>query len=144
MGSALRTSGLIGRLVVIRDVRLGVVVDALFDTSITRLVGFDVGCGDGANNRFLPLPACDVRDDRLEVQSTLVLLDRELGFYRAGGLSFAQLRDQEVSRDGERIGPLADVLVDPEGSVVSVVADGVDLPAGPRLAVGDQVLRPAV
>jgi uncharacterized protein YrrD len=143
MEPALRTSGLIGRLVVIRDVRLGVVVDALFDTSISRLVGFDVGCGDGAN-RFLPLPACDAHDDRLEVQSTLVLLDRELGFYRAGGRSFAQLRDQEVSRDGERVGPLADVVVDSEGNVVSVIADGVDLPAGPGLALGDQVLRPAV
>jgi hypothetical protein len=143
METVLRTSALVGRLVVIGDARLGVVVDALFDTSLTRLVGFDVGCGDGAN-RFLPLPACDVRDDGLEVESALVLLDRELGFYRAGGSSFAELRDQEVSRDGDAIGPLADLLVDREGNVASVVAGGVDLQAGPGLAVGDQVLRPAV
>jgi hypothetical protein len=128
---------------VIGDVRLGVVADALFDTSVTRLVGFDVACGDGAN-RFLPLPACDVRAERLEVESTLVLLDRELDFYRAGGRAFAELRDEEVSRAGERIGPLADLLVDREGNVTSVIADGVDLPAGAGLAVGDQVLRPAV
>jgi hypothetical protein len=53
-----------------------------------------------------------------------------------------------VTQAGERIGPLEDLLVDPEGGirgvVVSMPSGLVDLEPGPRLAVGNHVLCPAV
>ena len=111
------------------------------------LIGFDVRCGDGAH-RFLPFPACEVCDERIAVDSALVLLDRGLGFYAAGGSAFSDLQGQEVSLDGEQIGPLADLLVDAEGSVERIVVsvpDGpIELEPGPELRVGNIVLRPAV
>ncbi len=147
MGSLHRTGVLVRRPVAIGDVRLGVAVDALFDRGLARLVGFDVGCSGGAH-RFLPFPACEVEEDRLAVTSALVLLDRELGFYRAEGRAFSDLLGEEVSLAGERIGSLRDLLVDREGSVGRIVASvpsgEVELEPGPALAVGNHVLRPAV
>ena len=113
----LRTGSLVGRPVVIRDVRLGVAVDALFDRALGRLVGLDVRCDDEAH-RFLPYPACEVLEDRLAVESALVLLDRELDFYRVGGSTLSDLRGQAVLVAGDELGTLADLLVDPEGEVV--------------------------
>ncbi len=135
-----RTGELVGRPVALGDERLGVAVDVLFDNPPTRLVGFDVGCGDGAH-RFLPFPACELRGERIAVSSALVILDRELDFYRAGGSAFSDLEGQEVSLGGDRIGPLADLLVDREGIVGRVVVsapDGpVELEPEPSLAVGE-------
>ena len=147
MGSPYRTGVLVRRPVVVGAVRLGVTVDGLFDRPLTRLIGFDVRCGDGTH-RFLPFPACEVCDERIAVGSALVLLDRGLGFYTVGGSVFSDLQGQEVSLDGEQIGPLADLLVDAEGSVerivVSVPDGSLELEPGPELRVGNNVLRPAV
>lgn len=147
MGALHRIGGLVGEPVAIGDVRLGVAVDALFDRQLTRLVGFDISCGDGAH-RFLPFPACELRGGRIAVESALVFLDRELDFYRAEGSAFSDLEGQEVSLGGDRIGLLADLLVDPEGKVGRVVVsapDGrVELEPEARLVVGSHVLRPAV
>ena len=147
MGSPYRTGVLVRRPVVVGAVRLGVTVDGLFDRPLTRLIGFDVRCGDGTH-RFLPFPACEVCDERIAVGSALVLLDRGLGFYTVGGSVFSDLQGQEVSLDGEQIGPLADLLVNAEGSVERIVVsvpDGpLELEPGPELRVGNNVLRPAV
>lgn len=147
MASLHRIGVLVRMPVVNGDVRLGVAVDALFDVRLSRLVGFDVRCRDGAN-RFLPFPACEVREDRLAVESALVLLHRELEFYRAGGRAFSELVGEEVTLAGGRIGPLEDLLVDREGSLASVAVSAssgpVQLEPGPVLAVGNHVLRPAV
>ena len=91
-----RTGVLVRRPVAVGDVRIGVAVEALFDRGLARLVGLDVGCREGAR-RFLPFPACEVEEDRLAVASALVLLDRELGFYRVGSRAFSDLLGEEVS-----------------------------------------------
>jgi hypothetical protein len=141
------TVALVGRAVVLGDIRLGVCVDALLDHWLQRLVGLDVTSGDTAH-RFLPFPACEVRADVLAVESSLVLLDRELDFYRIGGRAFSELRGLPVRVSGVEIGPLADLLVDDEGDVRTILAS---TPSGERelkpregLVLGNHLLRPAV
>jgi hypothetical protein len=142
----LRTSGLVRRPVVYRDIRLGVAADALFDRALRRLVGLEVRCGD-ERDRFLPFPACEVRDERIVVESALVLLDANVEFYRLDGSTFAALRDTPVLAAGRAVGTLLDLLVRHDGEVARVV---VATPAGPRelepyeVTIGDQGLRPAV
>ena len=122
-------------------------MDALFDRTLERLLGLDVRSSDGVH-RFLPFPACDVLGDRLAVESPLVLLDRELSFYRAGGNSFEDLRGQRVESEAREVGVLADVLVDQDGGVRRIVVSApsgiVELEPGPGLLVGNHLLRPAV
>jgi hypothetical protein len=147
MGSLHRTGALLRRPVAVGALRIGAAVDALFDRQLTRLIGFDVRCSDGAH-RFLPYPACEVCDDRIAVESALVLLDRQRGYYAVAGSAFSDLRGQEVSLDREQVGPLADLVVDAGGSVERVVVSapdgGLSLEPGPDLMVGNNVLRPAV
>jgi hypothetical protein len=130
-----------------RDIRLGVVVDALLDGLVRRLVGLDVLCGDGAH-RFLPFPACDVLETHLSVDSALVFLERDVDFYRAGGRPFSTLNGLPVRLSGIEVGPLKDVVVTPEGDVRNVLvttpAGDRDLEPGPGLVVGNLDLRPAV
>ena len=143
----LRTSGLVRRPVVYRDIRLGTVADALFDRAIRRLVGLEVHCGDG-KDRFLPFPACEVRDERIVVESALVLLEGNLEFYRLDGCTFSQFRDTPVLAGGDEAGTLADVLVSWDGEVARILAaadDGLrELEPDGALTLGNQGLRPAV
>ena len=147
MRALLRTGSLVGRPVVIRDVRLGVAVDALFDRALGRLVGLDVRCRDEAH-RFLPYPACEVLGDRVAVESALVLLDRELDFYRVGGSTLSALRGQPVVEGGDELGTLADLVTGPGGEVVGIVVAGThgetEIEPGADVAVGNHALRPAV
>ena len=86
----------------LRGIRLGRIDDVILDPDGTRVVGFDVLCGDELH-RFLPFSAAELTHDALEVDSTLTLLDsEELAFYRRHGLSLAHgaLRDAVVGRDG--------------------------------------------
>jgi hypothetical protein len=142
----LRTSGLVRRPVVYRDIRLGVAADALFDRAIRRLVGLEVHCGDG-KDRFLPFPACEVRDEAIAVQSALVLLEGNLEFYRLDGCTFSELRDTPVLVGDDDAGGLADLVVSLDGEVARIVAAGDD---GLRefeadvVTMGNQGLRPAV
>ena len=142
-----RTGTLVRRPVVIGAVRLGAAVDAVFDQALGRLLGLEVRLGDGAH-RFLPFAACEVQGDRLAIESPLVLLQRELGFYRAGGSAYSDLRGRRVHLDSREIGSLADLLVDEDGSVqrvvVSAPAGVLEVEAGPGLVVGNHLLRPAV
>jgi hypothetical protein len=136
-----------GRPVVIGDLRLGVAVDVLLDRALGRLVGLDVRCADEAH-RFLPYPACEVEEDRIAVESALVLLDRELDFYRLGGSALSVLRGQAVVLGGEEIGDLVDLLVDGEGAVagiaVATARGEVEIEPGPTVTIGNHALRPAV
>ena len=94
---------LLRRPVLVRGIRLGRTVDVIFDPDGTRVVGFDVLCGDELH-RFLPYPATVVARDGLEVETTLMLLDsEELDFYRRYGRSLAtdgELREALVRTDG--------------------------------------------
>ena len=147
MSPPLRTGLLVGRSVVIRDERLGVAVDALFDRALGRLVGLDVRCDDEAH-RFLPYPACEVLEDRLAVESALVLLDRELDFYRVGGSTLSGLRGQAVLVAGDALGSLADLVVGAEGEVVGIAVatshGEIEIEPGADVVVGNHALRPAV
>lgn len=141
-----RTSGLVRRPVVYRDIRLGVATDALFDRAIRRLVGLEVRCGDG-RDRFLPFPACDLAGDRLVVESALVLLEGNVDFYRLDGSTFAGLVGAPVLADGATAGTLSDLLVGHDGEVariVAVTADGARELEPHGVTVGDRGLRPAV
>jgi hypothetical protein len=141
------TRGLARRAVLCGGVRLGVVVDSLLDHPLRRIVGFEIGCGDGFH-RFLPFPACEVLDDSLVIESALVLLDRDLDFYRLGGGAFSDLVGQPVRIGGEESGPLVDLLFSAEGDIRRVVAStprgDLELETGPGLVVGNHILRPAV
>jgi hypothetical protein len=147
MGPLHRTGALVGRAVMYRDIRLGVVVDALLDGLVHRLVGLDVLCGDGAH-RFLPFPACDVVENHVAVDSALVFLERDVDFYRAGGRQFSKLQGLPLRLSGIEVGTLADVVVTPAGDVRHVVAatssGDRELERGHGLVVGNLDLRPAV
>ena len=147
MGRLHSTRVLVRRAVRGGGLRLGEVADALLDHPLRRLVGFEVGCRDGVH-RFLPFPACDVLDDSVEVESALVLLDRDLDFYRLGGSAFSDLEGQPVRIGGEAAGPLVDLLFSSEGDVLRVVASAprgdLEFDSGPGLVVGNHILRPAV
>ena len=73
------------RVVTSGRIELGRVVDVILDDLGERPVGFDVLCGDG-EHRFLPFPTARIDGDHVEVDSPLVLLEREqLEFYKERG-----------------------------------------------------------
>jgi PRC-barrel domain len=66
-------------------IELGRVVDVILDELGERPIGFDVLCRDGSH-RFLPFPTARVEGEHVEVDSPLMLLEREqLDFYREHG-----------------------------------------------------------
>ena len=90
-------------------IRLGEVENLLLDRETTRILGFDVFCGDGSN-RFLPFATAKRTQVGIEVSSTLTLLDRrELEFYRRRSRTLAstpELADAVIGPDGTLIVPL--------------------------------------
>ena len=99
----LRAEELLQRAVRLHGIRLGRIVDVIFDPDGTRVVGFDVLCGDEIH-RFLPFSGVGESGLELEVTSALMLLDAaELEFYRRHGLSLeggSGPRDAVVADDG--------------------------------------------
>jgi hypothetical protein len=66
-------------------IELGRVVDVILDEAGERPIGFDVLCGDGSH-RFLPFPTARLDGEHVEVDSPLMLLERDqLDFYREHG-----------------------------------------------------------
>ena len=95
MDGGLNAEGLLERHVLFRDIVLGTVVDVVLDTSLRRVLGLDVLCGD-RTRRFLPFGACEVRDDgAIGLDSALVLSD-ELEFYRSHGRALTLLKRRGV------------------------------------------------
>jgi hypothetical protein len=94
MDGGLDAEGLLERRVLFRDIVLGTVVDVILDTSLRRVLGLDVLCGD-RTRRFLPFGACEVHDGVIGVDSALVLSD-ELEFYRSRGEVLSVLRRRGV------------------------------------------------
>jgi hypothetical protein len=81
----MRGAQLLGKRVVTRGIELGRVVDVILEESADRPIGLDVLCGDG-EHRFLPMATVQISDGQVEVESPLMLLEREqLDFYRARG-----------------------------------------------------------
>jgi len=104
---------LLNRAVRLRGIRLGEAVDVILDDSASRVLGFDVLCGDG-EHRFLPHPAAELDGDGLAVRSALTLLDAgQLAFYRERGATLLELRG-----DGR-----GDIVLGADGSVEGWIAD---------------------
>ena len=112
-------------------------MDVLVDPSLTRILGFEVLGRDGMR-RFAPWGACDVGATEIGVPTALSLLGApELDYYRARASSLADLRRLAVREDGQVVGTIDDLLVDPDGGVVRVVVRGPDRRIGsPRSASG--------
>lgn len=94
---------LLRRPVRLRGIKLGETVDLIVDPGRTRVLGFDVLCGDDIH-RFLPFGAASLADGDVEVASTLTLLDpNERSFYRSNGVSLVEdgeLRGASIAEDG--------------------------------------------
>ncbi|HWH05932.1 MAG TPA: hypothetical protein VNT23_05795 [Gaiellaceae bacterium] len=102
--AARRAEELLQQAVRLRGIRLGRIVDVIFAPDASRVVGFDVLCGDELH-RFLPFSAAGSTEaGELEVTSALLLLDeQELAFYRRHGRTLQQgenLRERLVGVDG--------------------------------------------
>jgi hypothetical protein len=88
----------------VRGIELGRPVDLLIDTERPRALGFDVLCGDRAH-RFLPFAVASLREDAIEIETPLVLLDfGQVGFYREHATTLRELngdaRELAVASDG--------------------------------------------
>jgi PRC-barrel domain len=81
----MRGDELLNKRVVMRGIELGRVVDVILEDAAERPIGLDVRCGDG-EHRFLPMATIRFEHGDVEVESPLMLLEREqLDFYRARG-----------------------------------------------------------
>ena len=129
------------------DIRLGVVVDVFLDTSLTRVLGFDVLCGD-ERHRYLPLPACEIGESALAVPSALLLLRQERDFYRERGRTLGALRGFPARLGARELGTLVDLVFAPQGDLVGLVVEAdrgrATIPPAGDLVVGPDALRPAV
>jgi hypothetical protein len=147
MRRGLRAAAVMKRPVLYCGIRLGVVVDLLLDDSCSRVLGFDVLCGDRAH-RFLPFAACEVRDDGLTVPSALVLMAQELDFYRDRCRSLNALLGFPVRRGETEIGTLADFELAADGDLLRLLVEDGDGPreigADSSIVLGPDALRPAV
>jgi hypothetical protein len=98
MEGGLNAETLLHRRVCFRDIELGRVVDVVLDTSLRRVLGLDVLCGD-RGRRFLPYGACRIDDTVVGVESALVLSD-EVEFYRSRGRPLSVLKRRGVPLRG--------------------------------------------
>ena len=112
---------LLGLPVRVRGIELGRPVDLVLDREHTRVLGFEVLCGDD-ERRFLPLAVASVRESELEIRSSLGLLDEaELAFYTKRGSTFAALRGCGVVRARTMLGELVDLTLAADGTISSLV-----------------------
>ncbi len=98
----------------LQGILLGRPVDLLLDDDEWRALGLVVLCGDEWE-RFLPLPAAELREEEIAVDSALLLLE-DVDFYRQRGRSLRALLGSEI--DG---GSLLDVLLADDGTVTRLV-----------------------
>ena len=90
----------------VRGIDVGRPIDLIVDREGSRVLGFDVLCGDQAR-RFLPFAVATVRDDEIEIFTPLVLLEfAQVGFYR-----------EEAEWVRERDGDVRELLVGADGAL---------------------------
>lgn len=107
----------------LHGIQLGRTAELLLDRETLRAVGLDVRCGDDVH-RFLPLPTAVISDEAAAILSPLVLLEAaQLDFYRSRTVALTEVRGRAVERKGSKLGRLADVVVEPDGSLAAVVVD---------------------
>jgi hypothetical protein len=120
----------------LEKIRLGRPVDLLLDADRWRVLGYVVLCGD-ESQRFLALPAADLRADEIAVPSAFLLLE-DVEFYRGRSRSFRSLLGGSVVSAQNELGRLRDLLVDADGSVAALLVEQEDglrevEPAGARI-----------
>ena len=119
--TALRATHLLAQPVLVDGIRLGHVVDVIFDVRLAQALGLEVRCGDG-EHRFLPLAAAHLHAGEIAVSSPLALLDTpELAFYALRGASFRALRTMPSHG---LAAPVVDVELDDSGAVERIQAAG--------------------
>jgi uncharacterized protein YrrD len=105
-----RAEELLNLPVRVRGIELGRAVDLILDRAGSRVVGFDVRCGD-RQHRFLPFAVARLLADAVESDSPLVLLDfDQVSFYRDRGTTFralAETDDLMIDVQGRLEGPVA-------------------------------------
>ena len=114
-------AALLGLPVRFHAIQLGRVSDLLVDPVGWRALGFVVESVGGAS-RFLPFAASQPRSGEIDVGSALVLLD-DAAFYRRRGASLRALLGEEVKFDGEIVGTLLDVIIEPSGRIRTLALD---------------------
>lgn len=84
---------LLERIVRLRGVEVGVVVDVILDSDGEEPIGLEVRCKDG-RHRFLALAAAAASDGEITIESPFALLDGdELEFYRARGATLRRYQE---------------------------------------------------
>ncbi len=105
----------------VRGIELGRPVDLVLDREHTRVLGFEVLCGD-EERRFLPLAVATIREGELEIRSSLGLLDEaELAYYMTRGSTLAALRGCGVVRSRALLGELVDLTLAADGTIASLI-----------------------
>jgi hypothetical protein len=117
----------VSRPIFLHGIELGEVAGLIVDPVKMRALGLVVRCGD-ERDRFLPLAAARITEQRVTIGSPLLLLD-EVPFYRAQGSTVDDLRGADVQAGGTPAGRLRDVVVSADGAVERLL---VETPAGER------------
>jgi hypothetical protein len=119
----------------LNGIALGRPVDVVVDLERRRVIGLEVVCGDEAL-RYLPLAAATVRDDEIAIASALVLFEeRDLAWYRRRATTLRALRGAPVRVGGRDRGPLAGLVVAPDGTIPEVLVGSRAVPFDDRVAV---------
>ena len=117
---------LLGKVVRLRGINLGHVVDVFVDLQPLRAVGLHIRSPDGSE-RFVPFPVARVVEDAVEVASPFAVLDEdEVGFYREGAVRWRALRGTAAGQEGHSAGVLSDIVLRPDGSAVACVIESGD------------------
>jgi hypothetical protein len=104
-----RAENLLSLPVLVQGIELGRPVDLVVDHDLSRVLGFDVLCGDQAH-RFLPFAVAGITDETIEIQSPFLLLDfGQVDFYREQATTLRELN-----------GEAGDLVVAPDGRIESV------------------------
>ena len=105
----------------LHGIRLGGPIDLLLDPVEWRALGFVVLCGD-ESTRFLVFAAVDLQEDAIDVPSALLLLE-DFEYYRDLSRSLRGLLGDAVVSGRRELGELHDLLLQPDGSVESLVVE---------------------
>ena len=125
--------------VLLHGIQLGRPVDVVLDRDRRRALGLEIHCGD-ESRRFLPITVVRLGDVGIELASPLLMLEgRELAFYTQRGSTLSPLRNAAVVVDGERVGSLADVELEADGTITEIVVSTENgrsrIPYGPRVVL---------
>jgi hypothetical protein len=116
-----RVGAVLRRPAAVNGVVLGEPVDVLLDRHVQTALGLRVHCRDGAD-RFVPWAVGELGPTAITVDRPLAILDGEqLDYYLARSIGLAELLRLPVVSRGVDVARVADLVVDEDGRVRSVV-----------------------